>query len=69
MECQKESRNVPLIDYRLFVIDPKCFTTAWLETQRRVMGCRNPILLEKAILALELVGRLQEEGLPFQLPK
>jgi predicted nucleotidyltransferase component of viral defense system len=48
------------------MIDPKCFTKAWLEAQREALGCRNPILLEKAVLALELVGRLQEAGLPFQ---
>jgi len=30
------------------------------------LGCRNPVLLEKAIIVLQLVGHLAEAGLPFQ---
>jgi len=48
------------------MIDPKCFTKEWIDQQREALKSRNPILLEKAILALELVGRLQDAGLPFQ---
>ena len=48
------------------MIAPKCFTKAWLDEQKEALGSRNPILLEKAILALELVGRLQEAELSFQ---
>ena len=38
----------------------------WIEEQRRIVGCSNPVLLEKAIVALQLVGHLVEAGLPFQ---
>jgi hypothetical protein len=48
------------------MIDPECFTMDWIEKQRRIVGCSNPVLLEKAIVALQLVGHLVETGLPFQ---
>lgn len=30
------------------------------------MGCRNPVMLEKTIIALQLLGHLAESGLPIQ---
>jgi Nucleotidyl transferase AbiEii toxin, Type IV TA system len=48
------------------MIDPMCLTKVWIEDQGRILGCSNAILLEKAIVALQLVGHLAEAGLPFQ---
>ncbi len=48
------------------MIDQRCFTKEWIEEQGRILGCSNEILLEKAIVALQLVGHLVEAKLPFQ---
>jgi hypothetical protein len=48
------------------MIDPECFTKEWITEQCRIVGCSSPILLKKAIVALQLVGHLVEAGLPFQ---
>lgn len=44
----------------------KCFSREWIEQCSTELNCNNPILLEKAIVALQLVGHLVEAGLPFQ---
>jgi hypothetical protein len=48
------------------VIARTCFSREWIDGQARKFNCRNPHLLEKAIVALQLVGHLVETGLPFQ---
>lgn len=48
------------------MLDQKCFTRQWIERHSKDMKCRNNVLLEKAILALQLIGHLVETGLPFQ---
>src|SRR5687768_6914214 len=48
------------------MLDQTCFTKQWIAEQGRILGCSNHILLEKAIVALQLVGHLVEVGLPFQ---
>jgi hypothetical protein len=48
------------------MLNPDCFSRAWITRQSRILGCRNPIMLEKAIVALQLLGHLAEANLPFQ---
>jgi hypothetical protein len=48
------------------MIAQTCFTKKWITDQGQILGCSNLILLEKAIVALQLVGHLVEAGLPFQ---
>ena len=48
------------------MIHPRCFSTEWLKRQAETVGSSNPVMLEKAIVALQLVGHLAESGLPFQ---
>lgn len=48
------------------MLHPQCFTAQWLEQQAAAMGSRNPVMLEKAIVALQLLGHLAESGLPIQ---
>src|SRR5881628_2787867 len=48
------------------MIHPQCFTKEWLKRQAEAIGSRNPVMLEKAIVAIQLFGRLAESGLPIQ---
>jgi hypothetical protein len=48
------------------MLKENCFSRDWIDRCGIKLGCRNPILLEKAITALQLVGHLVETGLPFQ---
>jgi len=48
------------------MIHPQCFTNEWLKRQAEAVGSRNPVMLEKAIVALQLFGHLAESGLPIQ---
>jgi len=48
------------------MLDPKCLSIPWITQQSQALGCRNPIMLEKAIVALQLLGHLAETNLPFQ---
>jgi hypothetical protein len=47
------------------MISPECFELSWLREQAEATRVRDPKNLEKCILALELVGRMQEAGLNF----
>jgi len=47
------------------ILQEKCFSKAWLDEQRTNMGRVDPGLLEKSIHALELVGLLARQDLPF----
>ena len=48
------------------MIHPQCFTKEWLRRQAEAIGSSNPVMLEKAIIALQLLGHLAESGLPIQ---
>jgi len=48
------------------MISPVCFQREWILRHAEETGCRNPIMLEKAIVALQLLGYLVETGLPLQ---
>ena len=48
------------------MISTHCFTRDWIDRRAREARCQNPVLLEKAIVALQLIGHLAEAGLPFQ---
>jgi hypothetical protein len=48
------------------MLHPQCFTHGWLKLQTAALGCRNPIMVEKAIVALQLLGHIAESGLPIQ---
>jgi hypothetical protein len=48
------------------MIDQACLAKEWIAEQGGSLGCSNLILLEKAIVALQLAGHLVEAGLPFQ---
>src|SRR5216684_6021961 len=48
------------------MIHSQCFTKEWLKHQAKAIGSRNPVMLEKAIVALQLIGHLAESGLPIQ---
>lgn len=48
------------------MIHNKCFTNEWIESMAAGIGSRNPVMLEKATVALQLLGYLVESGLPFQ---
>ena len=48
------------------MIARQCFVNQWVRTKASEIGCRNPIMLEKAIVALQLLGHLAETGLPIQ---
>lgn len=43
-----------------------CFSPSWIAEQAKILNCGNPVLLEKAIVALQLVGHLAEADLAFQ---
>lgn len=47
------------------MISPRCFGEAWIREQAAALRARDLRTLEKNILALELVSRLQREGLEF----
>lgn len=44
----------------------QCFDRDWITRQAKVTGSRNPVMLEKAIVALQLLGHLVEAELPLQ---
>ena len=48
------------------MLHPQCFTTEWVRHQAQAVGSPNPVMLEKAIIALQLLGHLAESGLPIQ---
>jgi hypothetical protein len=48
------------------MISPECLARTWVLQKAAEIGCRNPVMLEKTIVALQLVGHLAETGLPFQ---
>ena len=48
------------------MISPKCFERQWILEKASEIGCRNPVMLEKSIVALKLLGSLAESGLPIQ---
>lgn len=48
------------------MIDPECFTKAHLASSAGAIGSRAVVMLEKAVVALQLLGYLAEAGLPFQ---
>jgi hypothetical protein len=48
------------------MISPKCFERNWVLEKASEIGCRNPVMLEKSIVALKLLGSLAESGLPIQ---
>lgn len=47
------------------MIEPHCFTSEWIHQQRNQHRAVDPTLLEKTILAFELLGQLAMNGLPF----
>jgi hypothetical protein len=48
------------------MIAAQCFQREWILRQAGETGSRNPVMLEKAIVALQLLGHLVEAGLPLQ---
>ena len=48
------------------MISPQCFEKQWILRQAAELECLNPVMLEKAIVALQLLGHLAESGLPIQ---
>src|SRR5436190_24308810 len=48
------------------MLHPQCFTKEWLKHQAEAVGSQNLVMLEKAIVALQLLGHLAESGLPIQ---
>ena len=48
------------------MISLKCFEKQWVLKQASEIGCRNPVMLQKTIVALQLLGHLAESGLPIQ---
>jgi hypothetical protein len=48
------------------MIHPQCLTKEWLQQQAEAIRSTNPVMLEKAIVALQLLGHLVESGLPMQ---
>ena len=47
------------------VLNPKCFEVNYLKDMRANTGARDLLMLERCVLALELVGRLRQYGLDF----
>ena len=47
------------------MIDPSCFTSEWIHQQRSQLRGVDPTLLEKTILAFELLGQLAMNDLSF----
>jgi NTP pyrophosphatase (non-canonical NTP hydrolase) len=48
------------------MINPQCFTIDWINRQTEIVGSANPVMLEKATVALQLIAHLAESGLPIQ---
>ncbi len=48
------------------MIHQQCFTNEWLRQQAAAVGSPSRVMLEKAIVALQLLGHLAESGLPIQ---
>jgi len=48
------------------MISPECLEKEWILTRASEIGCLNPVMLEKTIVALQLLGHLAESGLPIQ---
>jgi hypothetical protein len=48
------------------MISPECFGRQSILRKASEIGCRNPVMLEKTIVALQLLGHLAESGLPIQ---
>jgi len=48
------------------MLDDKCFEKEWIGRHGAALGCRNPVMLEKAIMAFQLLGCFAESGIPFQ---
>lgn len=48
------------------MIAPVSFRREWITRQAGEIGSRNPVMLEKAIVALQLLGHLVERDLPIQ---
>ena len=48
------------------MISSECFQREWVVRQAAETGSRNPVMLEKAIVALQLLGYLAETSLPLQ---
>jgi hypothetical protein len=48
------------------MIARQCFERQWVRQQASQIRCRNPVMLEKAIVALQLLAHLAETGLPIQ---
>jgi hypothetical protein len=48
------------------MLNPHSFSAEWLKLHQEAIGAQNPIMLEKAIMALQLLGHLAETNLPFQ---
>jgi len=47
------------------IFNPQVYDRSWIDAQRRQLGNCDPILLEKSIYALTLLGHLSQSGLPF----
>jgi hypothetical protein len=47
------------------VLNPKCFEINFLQDMKANTGARDLLMLERCVLALELVGRLRQYGLDF----
>ena len=47
------------------MIEKHCFEHSWILKQREKLGGADPTLLEKTILAFELLGQLSLNGLSF----
>jgi len=50
---------------RMSVLNPKCFLISNLRDVKAETGARDLLMLERCVLALELVGRLRQHGLDF----
>lgn len=48
------------------MIHPQCFTKDWLIRHAEAIRATNPVMLEKAIVALQLLSHLVESELPIQ---
>jgi hypothetical protein len=48
------------------MIHPQCFRIEWLRHHTQALSCPNPVMLEKAIGALQLLAHLAETSLPIQ---
>lgn len=48
------------------MLHPQCFTIEWIRRKAEAIGSINPVMLEKATVALQLLAHLAESGLPIQ---